>query len=85
MNFFQNPDYTNIFADSLDVDHLIMMISALLGPDAIFEAGIAYAVNQIIDLVSHGVQGIHLYTMNRSEIARRIYENVKKVLDLKAA
>ncbi|MCQ2579936.1 MAG: methylenetetrahydrofolate reductase [NAD(P)H] [Treponemataceae bacterium] len=53
--------------------------------DAIFEAGIAYAVNQIIDLVSHGVQGIHLYTMNRSEIARRIYENVKKVLDLKAA
>ena len=39
LNFFQNPDYTNIFADSLDVDHLIMMISALLGPDAIFEAG----------------------------------------------
>lgn len=51
--------------------------------DAIMEAGIAFAVNQIIDLVSHGVDGIHLYTMNKPEIARRIYDNVKNVIGIK--
>lgn len=48
--------------------------------DAIMDAGIAYAINQIIDLVSHGVDGIHLYTMNRPQIARRIHDAVKNIL-----
>ena len=39
MNFFQNPDYEAIFSGSLEIDYLIMMISALLGPDAVFEPG----------------------------------------------
>ncbi len=39
LNFFQNPDYASIFAGSLEVDHLIVMMSALLGPNANFEAG----------------------------------------------
>ena len=49
-------------------------------PEALLDAGIAYAVDQIIDLVSQGVDGIHLYTMNRPDIANRIYESVKKII-----
>ena len=45
-------------------------------PDALREAGIAYAIDQIIDLISHGVDGIHLYTMNNPYVANRIYESV---------
>lgn len=39
LNFFQNPDYEAVFAGSLEIDYLIMMMSALLGADAIFEQG----------------------------------------------
>lgn len=39
LNFFQNPDYLSIFSGSLEVDHLIMMISALLGEKANFVPG----------------------------------------------
>jgi methylenetetrahydrofolate reductase (NADPH) len=46
-------------------------------PEAMRDAGIAYATNQIVDLLAHGVDGIHLYTMNNPYIARRICQNVK--------
>lgn len=49
-------------------------------PEALREAGIAYAVEQIIDLASSGVQGIHLYTMNNPYVAKRIKENIKTVI-----
>ncbi len=48
-------------------------------PEAMRDAGIAYAVNQIVDLVSQGVDGVHLYTMNNPYIARRISESVKSL------
>lgn len=48
-------------------------------PEAMRDAGIAYAVNQIADLVSQGVDGIHLYTMNNPYIAKRISESVKSL------
>ena len=51
-------------------------------PEAIMDAGIAYAVNQIIDLVSHGVDGIHLYTMNKPVVAKKIYEAVKNIISI---
>ncbi len=51
-------------------------------PEAIRDAGIAYAIDQIIDLVTHGVQGIHLYTMNNPLVARRIYEATKSLFDV---
>ena len=41
---------------------------------AMRDAGIAYAVDQIVDLLTHGVEGVHLYTMNNSYIAREIYK-----------
>ncbi len=49
-------------------------------PDALRDAGIAYAVNQIVDLISNGVDGIHLYTMNNPYVAKRISDAVSGVL-----
>ncbi|MDD3261469.1 MAG: methylenetetrahydrofolate reductase [NAD(P)H] [Oscillospiraceae bacterium] len=49
-------------------------------PIAMRDAGIAYAVNQIVDLIAHGVDGIHLYTMNNPYIARKIYEAVQNII-----
>lgn len=43
-------------------------------PEAIRDAGIAYAIDQIVDLAANGVDGIHLYTMNNPYIARKICE-----------
>ncbi|MCR5835936.1 MAG: methylenetetrahydrofolate reductase [NAD(P)H] [Lachnospiraceae bacterium] len=49
-------------------------------PEALRDAGIAYAINQIVDLVANGVDGIHIYTMNNPYIARKISEGVKNVI-----
>ena len=51
-------------------------------PDAIRDAGIAYAIDQIVDLVTHGVSGIHLYTMNNPLVARKIYEATKSLFSV---
>ena len=48
--------------------------------EAMRDAGIAYAVDQIIDLVARGVDGIHLYTMNNPYVARKITESIEKVI-----
>ncbi|MFZ5753027.1 MAG: methylenetetrahydrofolate reductase [NAD(P)H] [Bacillota bacterium] len=48
-------------------------------PEALKEAGIAYATEQIIDLLSWGVDGIHIYTMNRPEVTRKIVENMSTI------
>ena len=39
LNFFKNPSYISIFDGSLEIDNLIMMMSALLGPNAVFKPG----------------------------------------------
>lgn len=39
LNFFENPDYISVFSGSLEVDHIVMMLSALLGSEAVFETG----------------------------------------------
>lgn len=39
LNFFENPDYASVFSGSLEIDHIIMLLSALLGNGAVFEAG----------------------------------------------
>ena len=48
-------------------------------PEAIRDAGIAYAVDQIVDLVTNGVHGIHLYTMNNSYVAKKINDSVRSL------
>ncbi len=49
-------------------------------PEAMRDAGIAYAVDQIVDLIAQGVDGIHLYTMNNAYIARKITESIRSLL-----
>ena len=49
-------------------------------PEALCDAGIAYAVDQIVDLVASGVDGIHLYTMNKPYVARKISEAVSGII-----
>ncbi len=49
-------------------------------PEALMDAGIAYAVSQIADLLSAGVAGIHLYVMNNTYVAERITESVRGIL-----
>ena len=51
-------------------------------PDAMAQAGIAYATEQIIDLVANGVTNIHLYTMNKPWIARKIVENLSSIIHM---
>lgn len=50
-------------------------------PEALRDAGIAYAINQIVDLIASGVDGIHLYTMNNPYVARKISEAVSGIIN----
>ena len=43
---------------------------------ALFDAGIAYATEQIFDLISYGVKGVHLYIMNNATVAQKITNNI---------
>ena len=49
-------------------------------PAAMKQAGIAYATEQIIDLIANGVNGIHVYSMNKPDVAAKIQENLKEIL-----
>ena len=48
-------------------------------PQALREAGIAYAIDQITDLIAGGVDGIHLYTMNNPDVAREIAGSISSI------
>jgi len=48
-------------------------------PEALNEAGLSYAIGQIIDLLSWGVDGVHIYTMNRPETARSIMKSMEAI------
>jgi len=49
-------------------------------PDKMKEAGIIYACDQIIDLISNGVSHIHVYSMNKPEIAAGIMKNLSTII-----
>lgn len=48
--------------------------------EALFDAGMAYAINQIVDLLAHNVDGIHIYTMNNPKVAKRISDGIKNLI-----
>ena len=48
--------------------------------EALFDAGMSYALSQIIDLLVSDIRGIHLYTMNNPIVARRICEGIKNIV-----
>ncbi len=47
---------------------------------ALFDAGMSYAISQIIDLLVNDTEGIHLYTMNNPVVAGRICEGIKNII-----
>lgn len=49
-------------------------------PVSLQQAGIAYATEQIIDLIANGINGIHIYTMNKPEVAGTIMNNLSSIL-----
>ena len=49
---------------------------------ALRDAGIAYAIDQITDLITEGVDGIHLYTMNNPYVAHRIFDAVQNLISV---
>ncbi len=49
-------------------------------PPAMKQAGVAYATEQIIDLLANGVKNIHVYTMNKPEIAAAIQKNLSEII-----
>ncbi|MCL2208901.1 MAG: methylenetetrahydrofolate reductase [Treponema sp.] len=49
-------------------------------PQAMCQAGIAYATEQIIDLIANDVNHIHIYTMNKPDIAGKIISNLSEIL-----
>ena len=65
---------------SLPVDFTHMVSRYSHNKEALFHAGIAYAIDQICDLLEHGVQGIHVYTMNNAKVAKEVYEGVRAAL-----
>lgn len=49
-------------------------------PDAMKQAGIAYATDQIIDLYANGITHVHVYSMNKPDVAAQIQSNLSNIL-----
>ena len=49
-------------------------------PEAMKQAGIVYATDQIIDLYANGIRDVHVYTMNKPDVAAKIMDNLSAVL-----
>lgn len=51
--------------------------------DAMMQAGIAYATDQIIDLYANNITNVHVYSMNKPEVARQIHRNLSNIIGKK--
>lgn len=80
MNKKQIERMVSMCGASLPAKFSKMMQKYADNPEALRDAGIAYAVNQIVDLIANGVDGIHIYTMNNPYVAKAIYESIKNLL-----
>lgn len=67
---------TSVTLSGSSVPNELSSIIAKYGENAedMKKAGIEYAVNQILDLKEHGVEGIHLYSMNKADVTKEIYK-----------
>ncbi|MBQ2935739.1 MAG: methylenetetrahydrofolate reductase [Lachnospiraceae bacterium] len=48
--------------------------------EALLDAGIAYTINQIVDLIANEVDGVHIYTMNNPAVAKRICDGIRNLV-----
>ncbi len=81
INSAQIRRMTSLCGATLPPKFLSAMARFERNPEAMRDAGIAYAVDQIADLVAHGVDGIHLYTMNTPYVATKVYEAVHSLVN----
>ena len=44
------------------------------------QAGVAYATEQVIDLYANGVRAVHVYSMNKPDVAQKIMENISAII-----
>ena len=49
-------------------------------PEAMKQAGIAYATEQIIDLFANGINAVHVYSMNKPDVAKAIKDNISSII-----
>ena len=49
-------------------------------PEAMKQAGIAYATDQIIDLYANGINAVHVYSMNKPDVAQQIKNNISEII-----
>ena len=49
-------------------------------PAAMRQAGVAYATEQVIDLYANGIKAVHIYSMNKPEVARAIKDNLSQII-----
>ena len=67
-------------SDAALPDSLLRMVDRFKDdPDAMFDAGLTFAENQMADLVAAGVSGIHVYTMNKPAIPERIVRDLGRL------
>ena len=52
-------------------------------PAAMAQAGVAYATEQIVDLFANGVNAVHVYSMNKPEVAAAIAENISEIIKIR--
>lgn len=50
-------------------------------PEAMKQAGIAYATEQIIDLYANGIRAVHVYSMNKPDVAEKILSNISSIIE----
>ena len=67
--FGQGSPYINEIVDKFGTD-----------PAAMKQAGIAYATDQIIDLFANGIKNVHVYSMNKPDVAAKIRSNLSDIL-----
>lgn len=48
--------------------------------EALLDAGIAYTINQVVDLIANDVDGVHIYTMNNPIVAKRICDSIRNLV-----
>lgn len=49
-------------------------------PEAMKQAGIVYALDQIIDLYANGIKNVHVYSMNKPDVAEQIWSNLSEII-----
>jgi len=74
--------YRIVKLSNASLPHRFRMIIDKFGDDpaAMKQAGVAYATEQIVDLIANGIRGVHIYVMNKPDVAAQITANLSEIL-----